>query len=335
MRLLPRPRYTKEFTSALFQLSSLSFLRPLSNAAADDWNPTFVHPTAIIHPNATLGQGISIGPFCTVGSSVVLGNACKLYPGSHIFGHSQLGDNCILMTGAVVGDELPGKTVIGSNNIIGNHAVVGVKCQDLKYKDGSECFLDIGDNNEIREYSSIHRSSKPDDQTIIGHNNLIMGSCHVAHDCKIGNNNILANNTLLAGHIVVEDYIHTAGAAVVHQYCHLGSFCFIGGGSVVSQDVPKFMMVSGDRAELRGLNLEGLRRQGFSATEIKGLRAAYRKIFMPTSTESGSIEERLRELEQHEELGQVPVICSMVQSIRDSFSDSRRGICTFRHWNAS
>uniref|UniRef100_A0A803MD68 UDP N-acetylglucosamine O-acyltransferase C-terminal domain-containing protein n=1 Tax=Chenopodium quinoa TaxID=63459 RepID=A0A803MD68_CHEQI len=164
-------------------------------------------------------------------------------------------------------------------------------------QDGDECFLDIGDNNEIREYSSVHRSSKPDEQTIIGHNNLIMGSCHVAHDCKIGNNNILANNTLLAGHIVVEDYIHTAGAAVVHQYCHLGSFCFIGGGSVVSQDVPKFMMVSGDRAELRGLNLEGMRRRGFSATE-----------------------------EQHEELGQLPVICSMVQSIHDSFSESRRGI---------
>ncbi|XP_021751201.1 probable acyl-[acyl-carrier-protein]--UDP-N-acetylglucosamine O-acyltransferase, mitochondrial isoform X1 [Chenopodium quinoa] len=335
MRWLRKPRNIKTLPTSLLQLPSLSFLRPLSNAAADALSPTFVHPTAIVHPNATLGQGVSIGPFCTVGSSVKLGNACKLYPGSHIFGYSQLGDNCILMTGAVVGDELPGKTVIGSNNIIGHHAVVGVKCQDLKYKDGDECFLDIGDNNEIREYSSVHRSSKPDEQTIIGHNNLIMGSCHVAHDCKIGNNNILANNTLLAGHIVVEDYIHTAGAAVVHQYCHLGSFCFIGGGSVVSQDVPKFMMVSGDRAELRGLNLEGMRRRGFSATEIKGLRAAYRKIFMPTDTESGSIEDRLKELEQHEELGQLPVICSMVQSIHDSFSESRRGICKYRHWNAS
>ncbi|KAL2930195.1 putative acyl-[acyl-carrier-protein]--UDP-N-acetylglucosamine O-acyltransferase mitochondrial [Bienertia sinuspersici] len=330
--LLVKPRNTK---TTLLQFSSISFVRPFSSAAADASNPTSVHPTAIVHPNATLGQGVSIGPFCIVGSSAKLGNACKLNPGSHIFGHTQLGDNCILMTGAVVGDELPGKTIIGSNNVIGHHAVVGVKCQDLKYKDGEECFLDIGDNNDIREFSSIHRSSKPNDQTVIGHNNLIMGSCHVAHDCKIGNNNILANNTLLAGHIVVGDYIHTAGATVVHQYCHLGSFCFIGGGSVVSQDVPKFMMVSGDRAELRGLNSEGLRRRGFSAAEVKGLRAAYRKIFMPTNTESGNIEDRLNELEQHEELGQVPVICSMVQSIRDSFSESRRGICKFRHRNTS
>ncbi|XP_021751204.1 probable acyl-[acyl-carrier-protein]--UDP-N-acetylglucosamine O-acyltransferase, mitochondrial isoform X4 [Chenopodium quinoa] len=312
MRWLRKPRNIKTLPTSLLQLPSLSFLRPLSNAAADALSPTFVHPTAIVHPNATLGQGVSIGPFCTVGSSVKLGNACKLYPGSHIFGYSQLGDNCILMTNKRC-DTYPSTLI----------------------QDGDECFLDIGDNNEIREYSSVHRSSKPDEQTIIGHNNLIMGSCHVAHDCKIGNNNILANNTLLAGHIVVEDYIHTAGAAVVHQYCHLGSFCFIGGGSVVSQDVPKFMMVSGDRAELRGLNLEGMRRRGFSATEIKGLRAAYRKIFMPTDTESGSIEDRLKELEQHEELGQLPVICSMVQSIHDSFSESRRGICKYRHWNAS
>ncbi|XP_021606440.1 probable acyl-[acyl-carrier-protein]--UDP-N-acetylglucosamine O-acyltransferase, mitochondrial isoform X5 [Manihot esculenta] len=231
-------------------------------------NPNFIHSSAIVHPNALIGQGVSIGPFCTVGSSARLGNGCQLYPGSHIFGNTELGERCVLMTGAVVGDDLPGLTVLGNNNIIGHHAVVGVKCQDMKYKPGDECFLDIGDNNEIREHASIHRSSKPSDRTIIGNNNLIMGSCHIAHDCKIGNNNIFANNTLLAGHVIAEDYTHTAGAIVVHQFCHIGSFSFIGGGSVVSQDVPKYAMVAGERAELRGLNLEGLRRHGFTATEI-------------------------------------------------------------------
>ncbi|KAJ6698906.1 ACYL-[ACYL-CARRIER-PROTEIN]--UDP-N-ACETYLGLUCOSAMINE O-ACYLTRANSFERASE [Salix purpurea] len=141
------------------------------------------------------------------------------------------------MPGAVVGDHLPGRTVLGRSNVIGHHAVIGVKCQDLKYK-------------------------------VIGDNNLIMGSCHIAHDCKIGNNNIFANSTLLAGHVVVEDYTHTAGAIVVHQFCHIGSFSFVGGGSVVSQDVPKYTMVAGERAELRGLNLEGLRRHEFTATEV-------------------------------------------------------------------
>ncbi|KAL9250153.1 putative acyl-[acyl-carrier-protein]--UDP-N-acetylglucosamine O-acyltransferase, mitochondrial [Drosera capensis] len=162
-----------------------------------------IHPN-LIHPDATLGQGLTIGPFCTVGSSVKLGDFCKLYPGSHVLGDTQLGENCILMVGAVVGDEIPGCTSIGSNNIIGHHAVVGIKCQDLKYKAGDDCFLDIGDNNEIREYSSIHRSSKPEDNRVIGNNNLIMGTCHIAHDCKIGDKNILANGTLLAGHVVVE-----------------------------------------------------------------------------------------------------------------------------------
>ncbi|XVE54110.1 hypothetical protein DITRI_Ditri03aG0055300 [Diplodiscus trichospermus] len=264
----------------------------------------FIHPTAVVHPNAMIGEGVAVGPFCTIGSSAKLGNGCQLHPSSHIFGNTELGNHCVLMTGAVVGDDLPGHTVIGCNNIIGHHAVIGIKCQDMKYK-------------------------------VIGDNNLIMGSCHVAHDCKIGNNNIFANNTLLAGHVIVEDYVHTAGAIVVHQFCHIGSFSFVGGGSVVSQDVPKYMMVSGERAELRGLNLEGLRRRGFQAAEIKSLRTAYRKIFMPSDTNSMGFDERLSEVEHDEDLGSVSVVCSMLESVRDSFTEYRRGICKFRQWRSS
>ncbi|GAV68307.1 Hexapep domain-containing protein/Acetyltransf_11 domain-containing protein, partial [Cephalotus follicularis] len=298
-------------------------------------NPSFIHPTALVHPNAVIGQGVSIGPFCMVGSYVKLGKGCQLLPSSHIFGKTELGERCILMTGAVVGDDLPGRTVIGCNNIIGHHAVVGVKCQDMKYKTGDECFLDVGNNNEIREHTSIHRSSKSNDRTVIGDNNLIMGSCHIAHDCKVGNNNIFANNTLLAGHVVVEDYSHTGGGIVVHQFCHIGSFSFIGGGSVVTQDVPKYMMVAGERAELRGLNFEGLRRSGFTVTEIRNLRTAYRKIFMPADANSLGFEERLAKVEDDDELTHIPAVCSMVQSIRDSFSEDRRGICKIRHWSGS
>uniref|UniRef100_M0ZHJ1 Acyl-[acyl-carrier-protein]--UDP-N-acetylglucosamine O-acyltransferase n=1 Tax=Solanum tuberosum TaxID=4113 RepID=M0ZHJ1_SOLTU len=278
--------------------------------ATEEEKSRFIHPSSVVHPNAILGEGVSIGPFCTIGPFAKLGRACQLYPGSHIFGNTELGDNCILMTvhilssGAVIGDDLPGQTVVGRNNVFGHHAVIGVKCQDMKYK-------------------------------VIGDNNLIMGSCHIAHDCKVGNNNILANSTLLAGHVVVEDYAHTAGGIVVHQFCRIGSYSFIGGGSVVSQDVPKYIIVSGERAELRGLNLEGLRRRGFSAVEIKSLRAAYRKIFMPTDTSSGNIEDRLSQVEQHEDLGLFPAVSSMVQSIRDSFAENRRGICKFRSWSGS
>ncbi|KAI3883201.1 hypothetical protein MKX03_017661 [Papaver bracteatum] len=183
-----------------------------SEEVSSETKSSFIHSTAIVHPNAVIDQDVTVGPFCTVGSMVRIGKACKLHPGwCHCWrGYSR-------------------RTTIGCNNIIGHHAVVGVKCQDMKYK-------------------------------VIGDNNLIMGSCHIAHDCKLGNNVIFANSTLIAGHVAVEDYAHTAGAVVVHQFCHLGSHSFIGGGSVVSQDVPKYMMVTDDRANLCGLNLEGLRR---------------------------------------------------------------------------
>ncbi|PON50437.1 UDP-3-O-[3-hydroxymyristoyl] glucosamine N-acyltransferase LpxD [Parasponia andersonii] len=296
---------------------------------------TFIHPTAIIHPNAVIGQGVSIGPFCTVGSSAKLGNGCKLYSGSHIYGNTELGEHCVLMTGAVVGDDLPGRTVMGCNNIVGHYAVVGLRCQDLKYKPGDECFLDVGENNDIREQTSIHRSSKSSDRTVIGNNNLIMGSSHIAHDCKLGNNNIFANHTRLAGHVVVEDYTHTGGGVAVHQFCHIGSFSFIGGGSVVGQDVPKYMMVAGHGAEIRGLNLEGLRRNGFTSTEITSLRTTFRKIFMPVGKDVRGFEERLAEVEHDEKLANVPAVRYMVHSIRDSFEENRRGICKYRQWNSS
>ncbi|XP_055801033.1 probable acyl-[acyl-carrier-protein]--UDP-N-acetylglucosamine O-acyltransferase, mitochondrial isoform X4 [Solanum dulcamara] len=319
--------------SVAFRRFKICSFSSIVTYATEEEKSRFIHPSSVIHPNAILGDGVSVGPFCTIGPFAKLGRACQLYPGSHIFGNTELGDNCILMTGAVIGDDLPGHTVVGRNNVFGHHAVIGVKCQDMKYKFGNECFLEIGDNNEIREHVSIHRSSTPSDKTVIGDNNLIMGSCHIAHDCKVGNNNILANSTLLAGHVVVEDYAHTAGGIVVHQFCRIGSYAFIGGGSVVSQDVPKYIIVSGERAELRGLNLEGLRRRGFSAMEIKSLRAAYRKIFMPTDTSSGNIEDRL--VQVHKDLGLFPAVCSMVQSIRDSFAENRRGICKFRSWSGS
>ncbi|CAH1425200.1 unnamed protein product [Lactuca virosa] len=321
---------------SLRRLSTLNYASDFSrDHNADGINPSFIHPSSVVHPNAMIGQGVSIGPFCSVGSSATLGNNCILHPGSHVFGNTELGDKCILMSGAVVGDDIPGKTIIGCNNLIGHHAVVGLKCQDMKYKSGNECFLQVGDNNEIREHVSIHRSSKACDTTVIGDNNLIMGACHIAHDCKVGSNNIFANNTLLAGHVLVEDHAHTAGAIVVHQFCHVGSFCFIGGGSVVSQDVPKYTMVAGDRAELRGLNLEGLRRGGFSVTEIRSLRAAYRKIFMPTNANIGGIEARIADVECDEELSLIPAVISLVKSIRDSLGENRRGICKFRSWSFS
>ncbi|KAJ1285171.1 hypothetical protein BS78_03G259700 [Paspalum vaginatum] len=306
-----------------------------SQGAVREASGSFIHPAAVVHPDAVIGRGVLIGPFCTVGPKARIGDACQLHGGSHVMGDTELGEGCIVQTGAILGADIPGQTVIGENNVIGHYAVVGVKCQDLKYKTGEECFLHIGRNNEIREYCSIHRSSKSCDCTVIGDNNLIMGSCHIAHDCKIGNNNIFANNTLFAGHVVVENSTHTAGAVVVHQFCHIGSYSFLGGGSVVAQDVPRYMMVAGDRAELRGLNLEGLRRNGISDQEVRRLRKAYQKVFMSSITNESSVEDRLAELEQEIELLESPAVSCMLDSIRMSFDQGRRGICKFRSWNSS
>ncbi|KAJ3695059.1 hypothetical protein LUZ60_000436 [Juncus effusus] len=294
-----------------------------------------IHPSAIVHPDAVIGQNVSIGPFCTVSGTSQIGNNCQLQTGSHIIGRTKLGHSCVLLTGAIIGANISGETNLGDNNIIGNYAVIGAKCQDLKYKDGDECFLQIGNNNDIREYCSIHRSSNSNDITVIGDNNLIMGSCHIAHDCQIGNNNIFANTTLLAGHVIVGDYAHTAGGVAVHQFCQIGSYCFIGGGSNISQDVPKYMMVSGERAELRGLNLEGLKRNDFSPVEVRKMRKAYRKIFMAKDVTKGNFEDRLSQVEQEEELSECEFVISMIKSIRDSFEQGRRGICKFGNWSSS
>ncbi|KAJ7567658.1 hypothetical protein O6H91_01G001100 [Diphasiastrum complanatum] len=313
-----------------------SFAESMGSSSVSGTHPghKFIHPMAIVHPGAIINEGVVIGPFCTVGPEAKLGRGCKLYPNSHVCGNTEMGEGCVLLTGAIVGADIPGQTMLGCYNSIGHHAVVGVKCQDMKYKEGDECFLFIGSNNDIREHASVHRSSKSSDSTVIGDNNLIMGSCHVAHDCKLGNNNILANGTLLGGHVVVQDFVHTGGAVAVHQFCHMDSFSFIAGGSMVDRDVPMYMMVAGDRAELRGLNLEGMRRRGFSELEVKSIRRAYQKLFMNTDADAGGLEDRLFELDSNDELAKVPAVKLMLRSVRSCFEENRRGICKFRHWTS-
>ncbi|OEL28346.1 putative acyl-[acyl-carrier-protein]--UDP-N-acetylglucosamine O-acyltransferase, mitochondrial [Dichanthelium oligosanthes] len=217
-------RAARRLLSCPLQTSTTRLLHASdSQGAAREASGSFIHPAAVVHPDASIGQGVSIGPFCTVGPSARIGDACQLHAGSHVVGDTELGEGCVVQTDLNLksifwyivetkkdilnigwNKNIPGQTIIGDKNVIGHYAVVGVKCQDLKYKTGDECFLHIGRSNEIREYCSIHRSSKSCDCTVIGDNNLIMGSCHIAHDCKIGNKNIFANNTLFAGHVVVE-----------------------------------------------------------------------------------------------------------------------------------
>eukprot|EP00898_Chlorokybus_atmophyticus_P004438 jgi/Chlat1/4996/Chrsp32S00380 len=300
-----------------------------NSSALTERQHSLIHPTADVHPAA----GVEIGAFCTVGRHVRLGADCRLHPNSHVAGETVLGARCVVHTGAVVGEDIPGTTTIGDDNRIGHHAVVGIRCQDLKYKEGDRCYLEIGNRNDIREYASIHRSSRNDLKTIIGDRNLIMGTCHIAHDCHLGNFNIMANATLLAGHVVMADHAHTGGAVAVHQFSHVGSYAFLAGGSMVDRDVPAFMMVQGDRADLRGLNLEGMRRGGFSDAEVRLIRRAYAKLFMSAGATASGLEERLKALEEDEEFNQPGTAAmAMIESVRSSFHGNRRGICKFKHW---
>ena len=216
-----------------------------------------IHKTAIIEEGAIIGENVEIGAYAYIGSKV------------------KIGDNTKIMHHATI----EGKTTIGKGNVIFPYAAVGTMPQDLKYT-GEDTELIIGDNNKIREFTLINTGTIQDDsKTIIGSNNLFMGYVHVAHDCVIGNNCIFANAATLAGHVHIDDGAVIGGMTPIHQFVHIGSLAMIAGASAVSQDVPPFCMVEGNRAKLRGLNLTGLRRQFNDRKDIDEIKKTYKKLF--------------------------------------------------------
>ena len=216
-----------------------------------------IHPTAIVSPQAVLGRNVRIGPYCIVGSKV------------------ELGDDCVLHSHVVI----EGPARIGKGNEFFPFAVVGGKTQDLKYI-GEPTFLEVGDRNVFRENCTIHRGTHGELPTRVGSDNLFLCYSHVAHDCQIGDHVILSNNGSLAGHVVVEDHAIVSGLAAVHQFCRIGKHSIIGGCSKVVQDVPPFMIVDGNPATTRGLNLVGLQRRGFAEDDMRALKSAYKKLFL-------------------------------------------------------
>lgn len=216
-----------------------------------------IHPTAIVSPLARLGNNVRVGPFCVIGANV------------------ELGDDCVLHSHVV----LEGHSKFGRGNEFFPFSVIGGKTQDLKYI-GEPTYLEVGDHNVFRENTTVHRSTHGDVPTRIGSHNLMLCYSHVAHDCQLGNHIILSNSVGLAGHIVVDDHAIISGLAAAHQFCRIGKHSIIGGLSKVVQDVPPFMIVDGNPASVRGLNLVGLQRRGFSEEDIKQLKTAYKKLFL-------------------------------------------------------
>jgi UDP-N-acetylglucosamine acyltransferase len=214
-----------------------------------------IHATAIIHPKAELDPTVTVGPFAVIDHGVVIGPRCDIGP--HVY--------------------LTGLTTIGTNNRFHAGCVIGNSPQDLKYK-GDPTSLQVGDSNTFREHVTVNRSTKPGDQTIIGSNNLLMASCHVAHDVVIGDGTIIVNGALLGGHVTVGDRALVSGNCLVHQFVRIGTLAIMQGGSAISQDLPPFTVARGDNG-ICGLNVIGLRRAGLTVEQRLELRKLYQLLF--------------------------------------------------------
>jgi UDP-N-acetylglucosamine acyltransferase len=216
-----------------------------------------IHSTAIISPKAELGRNIRVGPYCVIGANVTLGDDCVLH--SHVV--------------------IEGISSFGKANEFFPFALVGGKSQDLKYI-GEPTSLEVGDHNVFRENCTVHRGTHEELPTRIGSHNLFLCYSHVAHDCQLGNHIILSNNGSLAGHCTVGDFAIVSGLAAAHQFCRIGKHAIIGGLTKIVQDVPPFMIVDGNPASTRGLNLIGLQRRGFLEDDIRDLKSAYKRLFL-------------------------------------------------------
>ena len=219
--------------------------------------PARIHPTAIVADGARLGEDVVVGPYTIIGPNVRIGAQTEVGPHVVIDGHTSIGRRC----------RLSGQSSIGAPP------------QDLKYA-GGPTRLEIGDDNVIREFVTVNRATEHGGGvTRVGHRCMLMAYAHVAHDCTIGDNVVMANAATLAGHVTIEDWAIVGGLVAIHQFVRIGESVILGGGAMVTLDVPPFCVAAGDRASLHGLNLVGLRRRGFSEETIKALRNAYRIVF--------------------------------------------------------
>lgn len=255
-----------------------------------------IHPTAIVSKKAKIAEGVEIGPYTIVEENVEIKEGTVIGPFCTITGH----------------------TIIGKNNQIFSGAVIGSVPQDLKYR-GERSWIIIGDNNKIREYVTINPGTGEEGKTVIGDNNLLMAYAHIAHDCIIGNGTIIANLGTLAGHVVVEDSSIVGGLAAIHQFVRIGKFAIVGGCSKVVQDIPPYSTCDGHPARVRGLNTVGLRRGGFSAQKRAFLKRAFKILFFSGHplTQGIQLLEQIAEVRDDED----------VKYLLSFLRNSCRGIC--------
>jgi UDP-N-acetylglucosamine acyltransferase len=247
-------------------------------------NEVFVHSTAIVHPKARLDSGVWIGPYSFIGEKVMVHKETRIE--SHV---------C-----------LDGLTEIGKSCRFSSFSSIGTEPQDVGYQ-GEETLVKIGDRNVFREFMTVNRGTvKGGGKTVIGNDNYFMAYSHVGHDCLVGNETVFINAATLAGHVIVDDSATVGAFSGIHQFCHVGRHAFIGGYSVIVQDVLPFCRVAGARpTHIYGLNAIGLRRKGFKRERLKALREMFRIIFHSDLNTSQALEKIEKEIPPGEDKDEI------------------------------
>ncbi len=253
-----------------------------------------IHPSAVVDPQADIHPDAEVGPFCVVESGAILKAGVILLNNVTISGRCTLGSGTKVFPGAVIGSEP----------------------QDLKYR-GEASEVIIGENNTIHECVTISRGTTGGGmQTVLGHDNLIMAYAHIAHDCRLGNNIVVGNETQLAGHIIVEDRAIISGMAGIHHFVTIGELSFVAGMSTVKKDIPPYTMMEGNPAEVRGLNMLGLSRAGWSDEELDAMKEAYRIMYFDKTKALSTSIETVRKMDIGESQ-YVDKLCTWIQTMLD------------------
>jgi UDP-N-acetylglucosamine acyltransferase len=249
-----------------------------------------IHPTAIISPQSQVEKDVTIGPYAVVGDNVIIGSGTTIGPHAVIDPFVEIGPECQIF----------------------QFASVGAVPQSLKFQ-GEETWTKIGSRCIIREFVTINRGTAEGGAvTRIGDNCLLMAYVHIAHDCILGNKVVMANNATLAGHVTIGNHATVGGLSAIHQFVRIGDYAFLGGKSVVVKDIMPFVLASGDRAKLHGLNQVGLKRQGFTPEALKQLKKTYRLIFRIGLTLNEAIERVAAEVEP------IPEVQAFIAFIKSS-----------------
>ncbi len=253
-----------------------------------------IHPSAIVDSKAKLFDNVVVGPFSIIGAGVCIDKGTVIGANCVIEGNTKIGKNCRIFTGAVIGSAP----------------------QDLKFK-GEKTYLDIGNNNIIREFVTINLGTKATGKTTIGNDNLIMAYSHIAHDCRIGNGIVIANGGTLAGYVTIEDKAILGGLTGIHQFVRVGTLSIIGGFSKIIQDIPPYSTCDGRPAKFYGLNIIGLKRAGLEEKTRKNLKAAFKILLQSGLPVSFALKEIKKRLPPSPE----------IKHLINFVSNSKRGIC--------